>query len=163
VRKLAAAAAVFLTLAAPATAAAAACPRTSVADVEPEVMCIECGVPLDVAGDAPTAKRERAFINQLISQCRTKDQIKAALAGQFGDRVLASPKSKGFGLTAWAVPAVAFLAACALIAASALRWRRNRSRSARRAGTPDAPDPPLTVPPSPDSARLDADLRRYDL
>ena len=148
--------ALLLALGAPATAAAANCPRTSLADVEPEVMCIECGVPLDVASDAPTAKRERAFISQLVGQCKTKAEIKAALAAQFGDRVLSTPKSSGFGVTAWAVPLVSFLAAFGIIAAAALRWRRKRSTQ-----TPVAA--PLAVPPSPDSARLDADLRRYDL
>lgn len=141
-------AAALLTIAAP----AAACPRTTLGDVEPEVMCIECGVPLDVASDASTAKIERAFITRMIAQCKSKDQIKAALAAQFGDRVLATPKSEGFGLAAWVVPLAAFLAAAALITAAALRWRRRRSRIA---------EPPPNV--ATDSARLDADLHRYDL
>ncbi|MEA2374691.1 MAG: cytochrome c-type biosis protein CcmH [Thermoleophilaceae bacterium] len=142
-------AAVLLTIAAP----AAACPRTSLGDVEPEVMCIECGVPLDVASDASTAKIERAFITRMVAQCKSKDQIKAALVAQYGDGVLATPKSKGFGLAAWVVPLVAFLAAASLITAAALRWRRRRARLAD-------PAPPSVAA---DSARLDADLHRYDL
>lgn len=142
-----------LALSVPATALAATCPRTSLADLEDEVMCIECGVPLNVSENASTAKIERAYISKMVAACKSKDEIKAALVAQYGDRVLATPKSKGFGLAAWIVPLTAFLAGAAAIAAAAVRWRRRRSL--RPAPTPAAA--------APDSARLDADLHRYDL
>ncbi|HEX8073794.1 MAG TPA: cytochrome c-type biogenesis protein CcmH, partial [Thermoleophilaceae bacterium] len=82
------------------------------------------------------------------------DQIKAALVAEYGDRVLATPRSEGIGLAAWVVPTAAFLAACALIAAAALRWRRRR---------PQAGQPAAATAPAGDSDRLDADLERYEL
>ena len=82
---------VLLLLAAPAVASA--CPKTSTSDVAGEVMCLQCGVPLNLAQDAPSAKRERAFIQQLVDQCRSKEQIKTALVAQFGDKVLADPSA----------------------------------------------------------------------
>ena len=85
-RKLIAVATIAAMLAAPAVAAAASCPRTTLGDVEDEVMCPVCGVPLNLATDAPQANRERAFITDQIRQCRTKSEIKDALAAQFGDR-----------------------------------------------------------------------------
>jgi cytochrome c-type biogenesis protein CcmH len=130
-------------------AAAATCPKTSTSDVADEVMCLQCGVPLNVAEDAPSAKRERAFIQGLVDQCRSKDQIKTALVAQFGDKVLADPKEKA----TWLVPAIGFAAAIVLLGAAALRWRRRRPRTA----SPEAPEP------TPDAARLSADLERYDL
>ena len=123
---------------------AAACPKTSTSDVADEVMCLQCGVPLNVAEDAPSAKRERAFIQGLVEQCKSKSEIKTALVAQFGDRVLADPKSK----TTWLVPLLAFVAAAVAIGYGALRWR-GRAKP--------VPPPPV------DDSRLKADMERYDL
>ena len=123
---------------------AVACPRTSTSDVADEVMCLQCGVPLNVAEDAPSAKRERAYIQGLVDQCKSKSEIKTALVAQFGDRVLADPKSK----TTWLVPVLGFIAAAVAIGFGALRWR-GRAR-------PVAPAPV-------DDRRLEADMERYDL
>jgi len=153
-RPTAIALALALCLAVPAAALAkATCPRTSLGDVENEVMCLECGVPLDVATDSLQARQERAFITREIAACRTKDQIKTALAAQYGDRVLATPKAKGIGLAAYLVPSAALILGALVITLAALRWRGRR-----RAG----PSAPATTDPS-ESARLEADLGRYDL
>jgi cytochrome c-type biogenesis protein CcmH len=151
-----AALAVCVLLAVPTVAAAAACPRTTLGEVEHEAMCLECGVPLDVAENSLQARQERAFIARQIAACRSKDQIKSALAAQYGDRVLSTPKAKGFGLAAYLVPIGAVLIGATLIAFAVRRWRARR----RRAGTagPDAP-----APDPRDSARLEADLTRYEL
>src|SRR5213080_5369511 len=110
---------------------AAACPKTSTSDVADEVMCLQCGVPLNLAEDAPSAKRERAYIQQLVDQCRSKEQIKTALVAQFGDKVLADPKSKA----TWLVPALGFAAAGVAVIFAAFRWRR-------RQRTESVPAPP---------------------
>jgi cytochrome c-type biogenesis protein CcmH/NrfF len=133
-----------LLLAAP--AAAATCPKTSTSDIADEVMCLQCGVPLNLAEDAPSAQRERAFIQRLVDQCRSKEEIKTALVAQFGDKVLADPKAKA----TWLVPAIAFGAAIVALALAAARWRRRRP-------------PPRAAAPMGDTSRLDADLERYDL
>jgi cytochrome c-type biogenesis protein CcmH len=133
----------------PAGALAAGCPKTTMPDVEDEVMCLQCGVPLNLAEDAPSAQRERAFIQGLIDQCRSKAQIKDALVAQFGDRVLAEPKSS----SAWLVPAIGFGAGALLVGVAAWQWRRRRRTPVAGAAAPAAAD----------SARLDADLERYEL
>jgi cytochrome c-type biogenesis protein CcmH len=142
--------AIALLLAALAPAAAqAAQPRTTLPDVEDEVMCLQCGVPLNLAEDAPSAQRERAFIKGLVAQCRSKQQIKDALVAQFGSRVLAEPKSS----SAWLVPAIAFAAGALLVGFGAFQWRRRRR----------TPAPAASAAGPAESARLDADLERYDL
>jgi cytochrome c-type biogenesis protein CcmH len=161
-RRLAAAVGIAISLASPAVAMAASCPRTSLGDVEDEVMCTVCGVPLNLATDAPQAQRERAFIVSQIRQCRTKQQIKDQLVAQYGDRVLALPKAKGFGLTTYVIPIVGFILAAVLITLAAIRWRRRRPVPVAEGGPSQPPSPS----PSPDpaaSARLEADLERYDL
>jgi cytochrome c-type biogenesis protein CcmH len=153
VRRLAATIAAAALLALPAAASAASCPRTTLGAVESDVMCLQCGTPLSVAEDAPAAQRERAFIVQLIGECRTKSQVENALVAQYGDRVLALPRAHGFGLSAYLVPLAALLAGLVLVGSLALRWRR--TRPAARAAEPPAA--------SAESARLAADLERYKL
>jgi cytochrome c-type biogenesis protein CcmH/NrfF len=86
----------LLALAVPAVAAAA-CPQTSVADLEDEVMCPVCGTSLGVAREAPLAQRERALIGRLAARCQSKRQIKAALVAQYGPTVLALPQDRDSG------------------------------------------------------------------
>jgi cytochrome c-type biogenesis protein CcmH len=149
--------ALVLLLLAPASALADLCPKTSTSDVADEVMCLQCGVPLNVAEDAPSAKRERAFIQQLVDRCRTKEQIKTALVAEFGGNVLADPKSS----STWLVPALGFAAAVLALGAGAWRWRRQRGGRAKPE-TPAAAAAPVPAPTA-DSARLDADMDRYRL
>ena len=151
-RLLALAAALLLT--APASALAASCPKTSVADVENEVMCLVCGVPLALA-DAPQAQRERVFITRMVRQCRSKSQIKSALVGQYGPRVLALPKPSGFRLAAYLVPALAATAVLAALALAAARWRRRGGASPRDAFADGPPPDPVQA------ARIDAELEHY--
>jgi cytochrome c-type biogenesis protein CcmH len=153
VKRLAALAAAVLVLAAAPAALAAGCPKTTMGDVEDEVMCPVCGTPLNLATEAPQANREREFIHRLIERCRSKDQVKQALAAQFGNRVLATPDDNGFDLAAYLVPALAVLLGASTIAFAATRWRRRRG--------PDEPPPPAPAGAAQD--RLDSDLDRYDL
>lgn len=140
---------VVLAALAPPTGAAAACPRAKLADLENEVMCLVCGVPLALA-DAPQADRERALIAREIARCRTEDQIKAELVAQYGPRVLALPESHGFPVLAYLVPPLAAL----LVAAGAVVLIRRR-----REGGGVARSRPL--PSARDAARLEAELERY--
>ena len=110
----------------PALAAAATCPKTTLGDLEDEVMCPRCGTPLAVVDSEPLANRERAFIRNLIAKCESKKQIKTALVAQFGPNVLADPQHKGFDLTAYWVPILLGAAALVAIAITALRWRGKR-------------------------------------
>jgi cytochrome c-type biogenesis protein CcmH/NrfF len=144
-------------LALPAAAIAQSCPKTSLGDVEDEVMCSICKTPLALAEDAPQAQRERAYIERLIADCRSKDQIKRALVAQFGPAVLALPGDAGDdnGIEdklVYIVPGVGLLLAATAIAFTAGRWR-GRRRAAQSA----------TPATAGDSSRVDLDMERYDL
>jgi cytochrome c-type biogenesis protein CcmH len=132
-------------------------PKTTLPDVEDEVMCPICGTALNLSS-SPQADRERVFIRRQIAAGKTKDQIEDELVAQYGTRVLAEPPKSGFDLTAWLVPGVAILLAAVAIALGLWRWRR----AGRDGGAPPPAggDPPLD---SADAERLDADLARYDL
>jgi len=152
-RALLAALALVLALAAPAVALGAE-PKTTLPDVEDEVMCTQCGTPLNIS-EAPSADRERAFIRSLIDQGKTKDEIKAALKAEYGPRVLAVPSRGGFDAAAWAVPVALGLAALLGVAIAARRWRTARGPDPSEAGAGPEVDPA-------DSRRLDAELAAFD-
>jgi cytochrome c-type biogenesis protein CcmH len=139
-----------LALTAPSAAGAAVPPRTSLPDIEDEVMCVECGTPLAVS-DSPVADQERSFIRRLIARGQTKAQIKAALVQQYGTDVLADPKRHGFGKALWIVPAALVLFGGTVILLALRRWRRNGPG-------PEAPLPPELSPE--DARRLDSELSR---
>jgi cytochrome c-type biogenesis protein CcmH len=141
-----------LSLAALAPPAHGAEPRTSLPDVEDEVMCPICGTTLELS-EAPQAERERALIRRLIVAGRTKEEIKEVLVAEYGPEVLALPEGEGFDLTAWVIPGAAILLAAGLLGLGLIRVR---SRSASE----DGERPPL---PRHDARALDDDLGRYDL
>ena len=138
------------------------CPRTTLADVEDEVMCPICGTPLALATEAPQAQRQRAFIERLIDDCRTKDEVKRALVAQFGEGVLALPGDEGDDdlgdVLVYAIPALGVLVALGGIAIAAVRWRRRGDPGATGArGTASG------AAGNAASRRLQDDFDRYDL
>jgi cytochrome c-type biogenesis protein CcmH/NrfF len=144
-----------LLLALPAGALAAT-PKTTLPDVEDEVMCVECGTALNVS-QSPVANQERDLIRRLIAEGKTKAQIKAQLVDTYGQDVLAEPSDSGIGLAAWWIPVV--LAPLGLLVAllAARRWRRRAPApaAAEEAGRPAPLD-------DADARRLDAELAAFD-
>lgn len=138
-----------------APAGAAASPRTTVTEIEGEVMCPICGTLLELS-DSPQARRERVFVAKLAAEGKSRSQIKDALVAQYGPAVLALPKGSGFDLSAYLVPIVALLVAIPALAFSVARWRRD----GRQAEEDEARGP---GPRDEDAERLEADLSRYDL
>jgi cytochrome c-type biogenesis protein CcmH/NrfF len=153
-RALVLAAAAMLLLA---PTAPAAQPQTSLSEISAEVMCPVCGTLLELA-ESPQAQREKAFVQRLVDEGKSKAEIKDALVAEYGDAVLALPQGSGFSLSAYLVPIIAFLVAAVALAFGVVRWRR-----AGRNGEDDEPRPPPAGPSAEDRARLDADLERYDL
>jgi cytochrome c-type biogenesis protein CcmH len=134
--------------------AASAAPRASLPQIERQVMCVSCKIPLVVA-ESPQADRERAFIQLLIDEGKDEASIKHALVGQYGPAVLALPSASGFDLAAYLVPLAAVLVLLGALAVLLPRWRR---RARAQALAPGAA-PSLSAA---DAQRLDADLERFD-
>jgi len=154
VRRIAAILVLAAMAAVPATAVAKDCPQTTLGDIEDEVMCPVCGTPLGLASESPQAQRERAYIERLIAQCRSKDQVKRALVAEFGESVLALPGDEGNtsvgDVLVYVVPALGILLAAAGIAFAVLRWRRPAREGGRSLAATEG-------------TRLDDDMERYDL
>jgi cytochrome c-type biogenesis protein CcmH len=146
----------LLPVATPAVAIAATQPKTSLTQVENDVMCVVCNTPLAVS-QSPQADAERRFISDLIAKGYTKAQIERALVGQYGPAVLALPPAHGFNLTVYVLPAVILLVGAIGLAFILPRWRR-RTR-ALQAGTEAAASKPSLDPA--DAQRLEEDLARH--
>ena len=145
--------AVVAIAAAPMAARAAPAPQTTVQAIEAEVMCPICGTLLELS-DSPQARREKVFVAKLVAEGKSKAEIKDALVTQYGSAVLALPEASGFDLSAYLVPAIAFVLALVLLAIGIARWRRDGDRG----------PPADAAPPQGEQAeRLEADLERYDL
>jgi cytochrome c-type biogenesis protein CcmH len=154
VNKLIALAVLLAGLALPTAALGADCPKTTLGDLEDEVMCSICKTPLGLASEAPQAQRERAYIERLIADCRSKDQIKRALVAQFGESVLALPGDAGDDngiedTLVYVIPAIGLVLAIGGIGYALARWRQKPRNK------------PAAI--SKDSSRVDVDMERYDL
>jgi cytochrome c-type biogenesis protein CcmH len=132
---------------APATPALAV---VSFPDIENEVMCDTCNVPLNIA-DSPRADQLRREIKKLIARGETKSQIKSTLSGRYGPAILALPPASGFSLAAYLVP-IAVAAGLLLLGIVLVRRWRKSGRNNR------ADEPPL---PDSDNLRLDDELNRF--
>jgi len=139
-------------LALPATGTAAQ-PRASFPDVEDEVMCDTCNVPLYIA-ESPRADQLRREIRGLISQGQSKAQIKETLKARYGSAILALPQNSGFSLAAYLVPILVGLGLIGLLLVLLPRWLR-RAREPAPAG----PEGTMT---DDDRRRLDAELTSFD-
>jgi cytochrome c-type biogenesis protein CcmH len=140
-------------LAAAALTTPAVAQRASLPDIEDEVMCPTCGLPL-AHSFSPQADRQRDFILAQIEQGRSKEQIKQALVAEFGPEVLAEPNpdESGFDVAAVLVPAVVVAGGLLAIWIAVTRWRRREAGKA----------PPAAELSAADSSRLEQDLSRYD-
>ncbi|HKG37978.1 MAG TPA: cytochrome c-type biogenesis protein CcmH [Conexibacter sp.] len=145
--------AALLVVAAP--SAFAAQPQTTLPAMEQQVMCVVCRTPLAVA-NGPQADAERHQIRELIAEGKNEQQIKDVLVAQYGERVLALPRSDGFNLAVYLVPIAAVALALALLTLALPRWRRH---ARARAAAPTVAAPALSAE---DTRRLDDDLARHD-
>jgi cytochrome c-type biogenesis protein CcmH len=158
-RLLALLAALMALAAGPAVAPAGAVTLT---DVEDEVMCVTCNVPLSVA-ESPQAYRQREEIRRLIDDGLSKDEIKDRLVAEYGPNVLALPDAdEGIGMAAYAVPIAGGVGLLAVMGFLLPRWH-HRAAAPAGSGAAGADAPASGPSPTDDEARrLDEDLARFD-
>lgn len=125
-------------------------------EVEAELMCDTCNVPLNIA-ESTRADQQRAQIRRLIAEGKTKQEIIDAFVAEYGPGVLADPSKGGGSSAVWAVPLAILLAAAASVAVLLPRWRRSRREA------PETPSNGAGQPLSDeDAARLERDLALYE-
>ncbi len=126
------------------------------ADIEDEVMCVQCGRPLATSSGS-AADQERSLIQGWIDEGLTKAQIKDRLVAEYGERALVNDRSPIAASAPW-------LAALAGIASITLLLRHRRQRDPADGDRADgtgaaAPAPAVSAA---DDARIDAELAELD-
>jgi cytochrome c-type biogenesis protein CcmH len=124
--------------------------RTTLADLEDEVMCPVCNTTLDQSSSG-AARQIKTFISRRIAAGDSKSEIKDRLVADYGPQILAAPPKKGFDLLAWLLPVVGVLGGALVLAALAWRWSRVDGPPPAVAGV----DPAL-------EQRIDQELARFD-
>jgi cytochrome c-type biogenesis protein CcmH len=143
-----------LALAAPASAA---CPKTSLASLENQVMCPVCQGETIAQSDSQAAAQVKQFIAGRVRQCASAADIKRELVAQYGPQILAAPPRHGFGWLAWLLPGIGLVLAAGAMVLLARHW--SRVKPDEGPGAPALAGPPLD--PETDR-RLDDELRRFD-
>ena len=88
-----------------------------------------------------------------------KDAILQHFADTYGEKILSSPTTTGFNLTAWVVPFVMIALGSMFVMFTLLRWRRGKPRPATPVAVPQpAGDPALSA----HEKTLDRELKRFD-
>ena len=102
---------------------------------------------------SPQADELRASIRRQLAAGDTPEEVKEELYAVFGDALRTVPRARGFGLLAWFVPGLAFLAG----GWGEVRWAR-RARSETRE---TEPSDQATLDPESD-ARLQAEMAELE-
>jgi cytochrome c-type biogenesis protein CcmH len=92
---------------------------------------------------SPDAATLRAWILVQEAAGRSRDDVEAELLERYGEQILSAPRARGFGVTAYAIPILVFVAGGGLV------WLFLR-RQTREAG----------AAPRQDAARLSPELER---
>ena len=126
-------------------------------ELENEVMCPVCTVPLSQS-DSPAARQIERVIRDKIAAGWTKSRIKNMLVKQYGESILTSPPKHGFNLLAWLLPLMGIAAAGAVLGVAAWRWSRRRGEPEPLVQSQNGQGP---IDPDLDR-RLDEELARFD-
>ncbi len=123
-------------------------------ELEAELVCPSCHVPLDESQSA-VSQQMKAFIRNHIALGWTKSRIESALAAQLGDGIYGVPRTHGFDLIAWVLPIGGILLGAVGVGGGAWYWSRDRD------GTGGSP-PAESGLDAESERRLDEELERFD-
>jgi cytochrome c-type biogenesis protein CcmH len=92
---------------------------------------------------SPQAATLSAWLIVQEAAGRDREEVKAELIERFGDAILAAPPPEGFGLAAYLVPVLVFLAGGVLVGVLLRRFTRARPLPAAEAAPSEPLDPEL--------------------
>lgn len=124
-------------------------------EIEESLTC-QCGCGLTVhscnhlqCGSGIPLKQETLV---LVSQGLSRDEILLRFRDKYGEKILSSPTTEGFNLTAWILPFAVIAAGGALLVRTVRRWTA--------AGRSEIAPPLAPVVSERDRRRLDAELAK---
>jgi len=119
-------------------------------DVYRELRCPTCKTTIDIS-NAPVARSMKAFVLEKWREGWSRQRVLDAMVEEFGDEVLATPKTSGFDLLAWILPALGIALGLVIGGVLVRTWVRRK-----REEVPDAP-----ALSDADASRLDRELERF--
>jgi len=133
-------------------------------NIEESLTC-QCGCGLTVHScnhlQCPSALPLREEIREQMATGKGTAEILSHFADKYGEKILSSPTTSGFNLTAWVTPFVVVALGMFFVSFTLLRWRRR---------TPAAPaarsDSPIGAVPGPKSEHqktLDRELDEFEI
>ena len=111
-----------------------------------ELMSPFCPGRTLAACTSPQAAELRQEILLLEAAGASEEEVRANLLERYGDSIRAAPKAEGWGLSAYVLPAVFFLAAGGLVVFLLQRMVRSTPTSERQSSAGAAAPPPLGTP-----------------
>jgi cytochrome c-type biogenesis protein CcmH len=137
--------------------------QPSFQEVEESLTC-QCGCGLTVHScnhlQCPSAIPLRQEIREQLALGKDRDLILAHFADKYGEKILSSPTTKGFNLTAWVMPFVAVGIGGGLVVLTLVRWRRSALAPARGASSEKLA--PSGTEKSPYEKILERELKGFD-
>ncbi|MGE5642156.1 MAG: cytochrome c-type biogenesis protein CcmH, partial [Byssovorax cruenta] len=95
--------------------------------------------PLDVC-ETKACEDWRAQIRDQLSEGWTDQQIIDYFVAQYGERVLAEPKRKGFTSLVWFLPLIVVLVGLGIVYEILRNWRKQKTVQVAPVSTPDIPE-----------------------
>lgn len=111
--------------------------------VKGEVMAPCCWHGTVDSHNSAVANKMANQIDHMVAEGKNRDQILDAMAVEYGERILAGPRTKGNGIWYYLAPSIAVLATGFLL----FRWMKNSARSSAMAVGSDAGN--ATTPAAP--------------
>jgi cytochrome c-type biogenesis protein CcmH len=131
-------------------------------ELEESLTC-QCGCGLTVHAcnhlQCPSAIPLRQEIREQMALGLDKDHILAHFQQRYGEKILSSPTTYGFNLTAWMMPFIALAAGTLFVLVTLRRWRR---ASPRTAAAPQPTPVPRSGEMTADERLLERELERFD-
>jgi len=103
--------------------------------IEATVKCPICRSQSVATSETQISVDIRAVIRRQLAAGRTDDQIRAALAQQYGQDIQLNPPASGLAGLVWVLPVAAFVVALGGLALAFRHWRRPVTASASDADT----------------------------
>ncbi|CAN5536449.1 hypothetical protein BH20ACT2_BH20ACT2_20000 [soil metagenome] len=94
------------------------------------VKCPQCASQSVANSDAPAAEAVRTEIERRLAAGESPDDVRAYLAGRYGEDILLNPTSSGVTGLVWILPVVALVAAGAGLVVVFRRWQAKATVSA---------------------------------
>lgn len=125
-------------------------------DLEGKLIAPCCWVQTVDQHQSEAADQVKAQIRMLVAQGKGENEILDSFVAQYGDKILASPRVRGFNAIVYVLPLLVFLVAAGAVTVLVMRWRRR-----------PAPVASATTPPGPPAdqalqARLEDELSHFD-